>query len=256
MEIQATGNTGILMQQANTDIINDQRSFGDLYIASRAKEQRLYSDRQLSLLPAIDEEHMHYIEWKIRSYSASRLRNYLSKRNKNPEIMEIGCGNGWLAAFLSTLQGSDITAIDINEYEINQAKRVFGSIPNIQFQYRDIGYEKDFPIQKYDVILFAASIQYFASVRDILSACLRSLKKDGEIHIMDSFFYGEDQLEHAKNISKQHYQDLGFAGMDEFYFHHSYHDLKSFNYKFLSDPSSLLNRFRKKVIFPWIKIKH
>src|SRR4051812_13830112 len=87
-------------------------SFTDLYLAVREKEGRVYSDEEVRNLP---NSSRHSDEWKIRKETAKKLRAYLKGKN----ILEVGCGNGWLANYLNA------TGIDINEFEVNQALRVF-----------------------------------------------------------------------------------------------------------------------------------
>jgi protein-L-isoaspartate O-methyltransferase len=47
--------------------------------------------------------HRHYHEWQIRKASSNRLVKYLAKKQKILEILEVGCGNGWLSAKLSVI---------------------------------------------------------------------------------------------------------------------------------------------------------
>ena len=68
-----------------------------MYLASRKKENRIYSDEQVVQLPFIEPTHIHYHEWQVRKRSALRLIHYLEKKNKPLSILEIGCGNGWLS---------------------------------------------------------------------------------------------------------------------------------------------------------------
>jgi 2-polyprenyl-3-methyl-5-hydroxy-6-metoxy-1,4-benzoquinol methylase len=80
---------------------NPNQNFERLYIALREQEQRLYTDEQVRQLPDIDPSHLHYKEWKIRKHSAERLISYLNKKKRRLNILEIGCGNGWLSAQLA-----------------------------------------------------------------------------------------------------------------------------------------------------------
>ncbi|WP_431210721.1 hypothetical protein ACQ86N_32840 [Puia sp. P3] len=77
--------------------------FEKKYILIRTLENRLYTDDELAKLPEISATHTHHKEWQIRKNSCQRLVRYLSTRRRSPEILEIGCGNGWL----SHLAGAD-----------------------------------------------------------------------------------------------------------------------------------------------------
>jgi len=75
--------------------------FGLQYILLRNKEGRIYSDKEVAVLPEIDKEHKHYNEWEVRKDTSGRLIKYLFSKKKALEILEVGCGNGWLTAKLS-----------------------------------------------------------------------------------------------------------------------------------------------------------
>jgi 2-polyprenyl-3-methyl-5-hydroxy-6-metoxy-1,4-benzoquinol methylase len=240
-----------ITKPANTSFA--KKDFERLYIASRNKENRVYTDEQVEQLPCIEDAHIHYHEWQVRKRSAGRLFNYLEKKNKPLTVLEAGCGNGWLSARLSAITGSAITGADINKTELDQARRVFGKRTNITFtegNIADIHFQK-----KFDVIIFAAAVQYFPSFEEIIGDALPLLNKDGEIHITDSYFYNAAKIEKAKERSVLYYQSIGYGEMAEFYFHHSVGSLSSFNYKLLFNPAALKNKlFRKKDPFPWIRI--
>lgn len=229
--------------------------FEKLYSQLRQKEGRIYTDEKVTKLPEIAETHPHYKEWQMRKESSQKLFDCL-KRKKHPlDILEIGCGNGWLSAKLSDLKGSMITGIDINTQELEQAKRVFGNIPNLQFYYGGINELKEGK-REFDVIVLAATIQYFPSLKKIIDPALKYLTQSGEIHIIDSHFYSISELGAAKQRSLLYYEAAGFPEMAFWYFHHGLDKLENYNYTILYDPNSLFNRFlRNKNPFSWIRIK-
>lgn len=228
--------------------------FSDNYLQVRQKEGRLYTDEQVALLPEIESSHKYYKEWKIRKRSAERLYAYLLKKEKGLSILEVGCGNGWLSNFLSRLPGSRVIGIDINKYELTQAQRVFGNVQNLTFIY---GNPDQFSGTKifFDVIVFAASIQYFFPLQDIITISLQLLKPGGEIHIIDSNLYKEHQLADARHRSIVYYTALECTEMADYYYHHKLQDLNVFMPKILSGPNlhrRLLGiRYHP---FYWIKI--
>jgi|HubBroStandDraft_3_1064219.scaffolds.fasta_scaffold98866_1 ubiquinone/menaquinone biosynthesis C-methylase UbiE len=227
--------------------------FEEIYLASRQSESRVYSDEQVLQLPFIGPAHIHYDEWQARRRSSDRLKNYLENKNKPLSILEIGCGNGWLSARLATLKNSTVTGTDINKSELSQARRVFSGMVNIRFIEGGIKY---IPAdKKFDVIVFAASIQYFPSFELVVRDALSLLNEVGEIHILDSHFYHLNELESAKQRSITYYHSIGFGGMAELYFHHSYESIKSFSYRIIFNPYNLKSKiFRKNDPFPWICI--
>jgi len=225
--------------------------FEDLYIAVRQQEKRIYTDEQLQLLPDID--HIYYDEWKIRKRSSERLRAYLAKKQRFLKILEVGCGNGWLSAKLSNIPNTRVTGLDINQLEIEQANRVFKK-DNLEFIYDSFN-DNTFDSEKFDVIVFAASLQYFPSVINVLKLALTILRAGGEIHIIDTPFYTPDEAEKADERSHRYYAALGIPEMAEHYFHHSISEFWGFKYDILFDPTSMFNRLFKKDPFYWVSIR-
>ena len=229
--------------------------FETLYIQLREKEGRIYSDEEVAQLPIIPASHAHYKEWAVRKESSQKLISYLKKKKKPLDILEIGCGNGWLSHRLSAIQNSRVIGTDINFSEIQQAARVFQHVPNLHFiyTYAEPGVFKE---KRFDIIIYAASIQYFELLVETIKNSLQLLKPDGEIHILDSPFYSLKELLAAKQRSRHYYESRGFSGLANFYFHHSIDDLKNFNYTMQYDPGNMFNRLlRNKNPFHWVCIK-
>jgi protein-L-isoaspartate O-methyltransferase len=243
------------------DIIKDElqsrdavKDFVEQYIGARSKEQRVYPNEEVAVLPQVPVSHIHYKEWQVRKASAARLINYLKHKNKALTILEVGCGNGWLSAAMSKISNSEVTGIDINEPELEQAKEVFKCVPNLHFIKGNI--ESSLLKKKsFDIIVFAASLQYFSSLFDVLKVAVSLLNKEGEIHIVDTHFYNANEISAAKERTKHYYSSIGFPSLADYYFHHSITDLRPFNYHILFNPFSLQHKlFGKKYPFYWIRI--
>jgi ubiquinone/menaquinone biosynthesis C-methylase UbiE len=229
------------------------KEFERLYIDLRSCEKRIYTDEEVAWLPDISEDHVHRKEWEIRKASAKKFLRYLVHKNRPLKILEVGCGNGWLSYQLSTIPYFSVTGIDINLEELQQAERVFAAIPNLNFSYGDIG---SMEFEQFDLIVFAAAIQYFPSFSEIIETASGLLNDEGEIHLIDSHFYSETEVKEAEKRSHIYFHNHGFDGMCRFYFHHSLNELKAFNFSILYDPKSRWNRiFKKKNPFYWIHIK-
>src|SRR5258706_6252182 len=108
-----------------------------LYLRVREKEGRLYSDKVVAQLPSVSSGHLLANEWRARSASASRLTGYLAGQAKPLTILDLGCGNGWLANLLSKT-GHRVIGVDQNLHELKQATRVFSSNLNVTFLETDI----------------------------------------------------------------------------------------------------------------------
>ena len=154
------------------------------------------------------------------------------------------------------MQKANVTGIDINTIELEQAKKVFRNISNLNFIEGDIhsGILGD---KKFDMIVFAASIQYFESLNEIIKTAMSYLTLQGEIHILDTHLYQPYEIAPAKQRSKKYFTDIGFPEMTQFYFHHVFRNLKSFHFSILYNPHSWMNKllFRKNP-FHWIVIKN
>lgn len=225
--------------------------FEELYIAVRQEEKRIYTDEQLQFLPDVD--HIYYDEWKIRKRSSERLTDYLAKKHKSLKILEVGCGNGWLSAKLANTPDTQVTGLDINQVEIDQANRVFKK-DNLEFIY-DSFTDSTFENGQFDVIVFAASLQYFPSVINVMKQALAILKTGGEVHVIDTPFYTPDETEKANERSQKYYTSLGIPEMAEHYFHHSISEFWGFKYEILFDPTTIFNMIFKKDPFYWVCIR-
>jgi ubiquinone/menaquinone biosynthesis C-methylase UbiE len=229
--------------------------FETLYLQLREKERRIYSDEELLNLPEIAETHPHHAEWQMRKESAQRLVNYLQKKQRPLKILEVGCGNGWLSHRVSAVPQSKVIGADINFSEIQQAANTFQHVPNLHFIYSSIDADT-FEEKQFDVIVFAASIQYFPSLPRIINETLKLLRPNGEIHILDSHFYSQSELNAARQRSLLYFEAAGFPAMMDWYFHHCLDDIRHHHYTLLYDPASLFTKFsRNKNPFPWILIQ-
>lgn len=228
--------------------------FEQQYIGLREKEQRIYTLQEIAVLPDISPAHVHYNEWQVRKRSSERLLGYLSKQNRPLHILESGCGNGWLSAKMAGLKNTTVTGIDVNETELKQARTVFAAQTNLAYQYGDIR-DAIFDDRRFDLIVFAASVQYFPSLKDIVQRALSLLHPGGEVHLLDTNFYTATEAPQAKERTRQYYTSLGFPEMAKFYFHHQLANLEGFHYTLLFDPRKQFNKlFHRADRFYWVKI--
>jgi ubiquinone/menaquinone biosynthesis C-methylase UbiE len=148
----------------------------------------------------------------------------------------------------------DVTGIDTNSPELEQAARVFGHVPNLAFI---SGNASHFLFTStFDVIVFAASIQYFPSLTSILDRAISLLNAGGEIHIIDSNFYAASEIDEAEQRSADYFREQGFGEMSRHYHHHAWDTVREFRHEMLFDPHSLLNRLRRNNRpFPWVLIQ-
>lgn len=235
----------------------NDKSIERVYQALRKKENRVYSDNILKVLPQTPSNHFHKKEWKQREYTLKRLLSYL-KVQKNPRILELGCGNGWLCNHLAALPASEVLGVDINKTELTQAATVFKSRQNLCFVYGDISTLR-MPCGYFHYIIFAASIQYFADLHSLFTKAFTLLASDGEIHIVDSPIYTRAEAPKAQKRSQEYFYKSGFPEMSGFYYHHTWDDLSPFGVRKEYDPDIFLNKVIRKLSagssFPWLIVK-
>jgi ubiquinone/menaquinone biosynthesis C-methylase UbiE len=240
----------------DTGILNTAQEFDQLYFRLRQKEGRIYTDADVATLPFIYASHPHHNEWVIRKHSQKALISYLKHKNTFTSILEVGCGNGWLSSRIAKTIDAEVTGLDINTYELEQAKRVFKNIPNLNFVNSNMQSES-LKNEKFDMIVFAASIQYFPSLKQIIQIAIEHLTLQGEVHIMDSPFYQIQETAAARQRTKKYFAAIGFEAMADHYYHHHLAELENFQYKILHHPNSWKNKLSiKKNPFYWITIKN
>ena len=226
------------------------------YLSLRGQEGRIYDDQQLSLLPVVPRGHPLQMEWSVRKDSANKLASHL--RNKRfTNLVEIGCGNGWLLHYLHDLLDIECVGIDLNVKELEQGARVFGNQEGLVFVHVDI-LSETFQEAFADVIVMASALQYFPDLASLLNRLLKLLRPSGEIHIIDSPFYTREEALLAKDRSDNYFRMAGAPDMNNLYFHHTWGSLQNFEHQIMHDPTTLPNKIRRlylpKSPFPWIKI--
>lgn len=233
--------------------VNDH--FTSQYISVREKEGRVLTDEEVMLLPNTTSKNPHKKEWKIRKKTAERFHNYLLKFSKL-NILDLGCGNGWFSNFM-TINNNTVIGMDINHSELKQAARVFSNNKNLHFYYADIfKLNSDFKI-KFDIITLNASIQYFKDFKLTVDTLKSFLKENGEIHILDSPFYLDNEITAAKNRTEHYYNSLMKPKMAQHYFHHLYSELSNFEVLYQPKNNSILKTFGiYDSPFIWAKYHH
>jgi SAM-dependent methyltransferase len=214
-------------------LLNDGSDFSipeNAYLKAREKEGRFFSDAELLLLPAVSAHHPYAGEWKFRKKSLDILLQYFTKNafSQAAELLEIGCGNGWVSNRLQQ-HGLKVKAIDINNIELEQAAKVFHEV---DFYCGDILKAPD--LGRFDYVLFMASLQYFEHPVSLFHFLKQNyLKDNGKIIVADTRFYSSSAIADAKQRSIRYYHQIGSPEMADFYFHHSFDVLTSFSFSAL-----------------------
>jgi ubiquinone/menaquinone biosynthesis C-methylase UbiE len=232
--------------------------FEKQYINIRRKEDRLYSDEIVRLLPEYSGKAVLKNEWRVRKSSTGKLLRYLDDKTTYRYFLELGCGNGWLSNHLGKQHTREVIGIDINRQELEQAARVFTHKENITFIHADI---LTAPLNRgtFDCIVLASCIQYFNDAPALLSRLHELLSVGGEIHILDSPFYSDEEAPVARARSQQYFR-AQHSAMEGFYFHHRWKIFDGMNASVLSKPPSKFYSLFSRWIpvrspFAWIRIR-
>jgi ubiquinone/menaquinone biosynthesis C-methylase UbiE len=237
-----------------TEINNE---FESIYLNVRAKENRIYLDNELINLPFPSKNNLHKKEWNLRAKSYNRFKEYLRQKKDNLNILDLGCGNGWFCGQLSNSFNHNFYCVDVNLTELTQGRRVFNS-GQMKFIYADI-FASEIPDTFFDIVIINAAVQYFPDLIKLVEQILVLLKNNGEIHIIDSPFYSESEVDNARKRTVEYYRTMGLPEMANNYFHRSWDELSEYNFEILYQPATLTSKFRKLFFikgspFPWIKI--
>ena len=84
----------------------------DLYLRVREREGRLYTDDIASHLPDFPSDHPLKSEWLARASSARRLLKYLRRLPRSLDVLDVGCGNGWLSHLVAGVEGTRVWGLD------------------------------------------------------------------------------------------------------------------------------------------------
>lgn len=205
------------------------------YLTIREKEKRIYSDKEVKELPyGIPKGHVHFKEWKIRQMSLNRLIS-LTNQKKYDRILDLGCGNGWMSHQLSKIN-TEVVGLDINYFELQQAKRVFSN-DKLSFVYGDVF--DDLQIGTFDLVVISATLQYFQDPQKLIKRLFDYLNPEGDIIVMDTFFYQPDQVAEAKKRTVNYYAEMEVPQMSDYYFHHTRDIFKPFQSKLICYPGAM-----------------
>jgi len=233
--------------------------WSDLYLRVRGLEGRLDEDATVALLPNVPRIHPLWQEWRQRADSATRLVAELARRPAPFNLLDVGCGNGWLANEIAGIRGARVTGIDLNEVELEQARRVFQR-PNLEFVLGDVVVAPP-PPERPDVIVLASMIQYVADLPGLIGRLLGWLAPGGELEILDSRLYRAAALPAARDRTRRHYAALGVPEMANAYHHHEWRELDGFDATVAYRPDQLGRRLERRLFgiprspFPWIRIR-
>lgn len=224
-------------------------AFEDQYVALRKREGRHYSVTEVRQLPQVPRHQRHYAEWQIRARSAEKLVNHLQQRKGPWRLLDIGCGNGWMSAKMAqSSKEGQVLGLDVGAVELWQAEEAFGGNENLAFVQGDV-FSAQLCEGAFDFVVLAGAIQYFDDVQALLRRLYALLRVGGEIHVVDSPFYSQNEIQSAAERTREYYASMGFPALAAHYHAHSWDALAQFSPTFLYQPQDWFTRILR--IFPW-----
>ena len=137
------------------------------------KENHIIASWMQNAKPWIHTISHHEIESRIIGTNKAIVEAILKKKPR--KVLDIGCGEGWLARALNTA-GVAVTGIDIVPELVNEAKRLGGG------SFQVLAYEElsaDTLKERFDVIVCNFSLLGNESVSQVFQAVIALLNEDG-----------------------------------------------------------------------------
>lgn len=116
-------------------------------------------------------------------------------------VLEIGCGAGWLSNTIAYYYGIPVTAIDFNSTAIQQAKDLSGLLNvNVEYQVADLF---TYQCEPKDMVLSVGVLHHTSDARGGIRKCIELTKSHGKVFIGLYHQYGRAPfLEYFKRMKE------------------------------------------------------
>jgi len=129
-----------------------------------------------------------YAEEDLRKIKAKIKTDYIEDNvniRKTDNLLDIGCGGGYVSKELKERFGCNVTGIDASRVAIKTAKLVNKSIDFMQMPATSLEFEGD----QFDVAICLGVLEHIEEIDSFLSELTRVVKKNGKIVITTSNKY-------------------------------------------------------------------
>lgn len=163
------------------------------YAAHRASEGRALSGAELRSLPYLARGPAAR-QWAVRARTfealmAKVVRPMARLRGRGLRVLDLGAGNGWLAARLAT-EGHSGLAVDIRDDDVDGLGTAGALLADTGFERVVANFDAlPVPDGAADLAAFNASLHYSVDLATTLSEAARVVRRGGRIAVLDSPFY-------------------------------------------------------------------
>jgi len=136
------------------------------------------------------DKHLKMLNEKINTFEAVKLIDWEKYLINGTKILDLGCGTGWLSAYLSQYQNvSFIDALDSDKKNLEcmlpeMVKLLDGDIKKINLV-RGLFTPIQKPNGYYDIIVASSAVHHANSLYEILPELKRVLKSGGKLFILN-----------------------------------------------------------------------
>ena len=159
--------------------------------------------------------------------------------NKKMQVLEVGCGVGWLSAQIADRFQASVTSIDFNQVAIDTAQKAADSLGlNVKYEVADLF--KFEPKEKFDICISLGVLHHTNNCIAAIQRCVESYVKSG------GYFYVGLYHLYGRRPFLQHFEKLteGGASQDDLLKEYS----RLSNVK--TDDTHLYSWFRDQVLHP------
>jgi SAM-dependent methyltransferase len=218
-----------------------------LYLAARGSEGRRLDVAAVRRLPVPPPGSPQVQEWRVRAASADRLLAHLARRRVR-RVLDLACGNGWLAARMARELGAQVAAVDVNRTELALAAEAFDGIPGLELVLADV-FEDVLPREGFDAAVVASAAQYFPDLPALVRRLFELLAPGGEVLLLDGpLWRSPAAAKEASARSRRHYADVGAADFASSFHHHERALLEPFAPRWYYEPERPAARLARRIL--------
>lgn len=120
----------------------------------------------------------------VASARAARLAAKRVAPRSQDRVLDVGCGYGHTAQMLARQFGCHVTAVDIEEWRVQEARRRAKHVDNLVFERADHG-DLPYANEAFDLVWASGTLSYARDLEVSISEVARVLRNGGRILVRD-----------------------------------------------------------------------